>query len=144
MLGVRATVIPVVVLILIGFTGISSASTGKPWWHLTLDSRPSSIAPSAGRDEVQEIIVTPNTAFTLKGFLKSRFDRSASKAYRFAVLILVLSAGLLLTFVQAAAAQSTSKCEQHAEALLSQMSLDEKIGQMTQVDMIARQEQGNL
>jgi beta-glucosidase len=41
-------------------------------------------------------------------------------------------------------AREAASCEQRAEALLSQMTLEEKIGQMTQVDMNALKDKGDI
>jgi hypothetical protein len=44
----------------------SSASAVKPWWHLAVSSRPSSLKAGVARDEVQEITVAPGAVFELK------------------------------------------------------------------------------
>jgi hypothetical protein len=50
-----------------GFAGTSWGSTAKPWWHLTVSSRPSSIKAGVARSEVQEITTTPeNKIFLLR------------------------------------------------------------------------------
>ena len=55
-----------------------------------------------------------------------------------------LALGGLLSFAGEAVQAKSKDCEKKVEAILAAMTLKEKIGQMTQVDMIARQEQGNL
>ena len=59
-------------------------------------------------------------------------------------LALLISGALLLAAVNAGTAQSASKSERQVDALLSQMSLDEKIGQMTQVDMNAVKDKADI
>ena len=56
-LRVSAAVGLVLALAMVGFAGSASGSTGKPWWHLSISSRPSNLKAGVGRDEVQEITV---------------------------------------------------------------------------------------
>jgi beta-glucosidase len=68
--------------------------------------------------------------------------RSRRLSGRFSLLLAgsLLAAPLGTTVL----AREATSCEQRAEALLSQMTLEEKIGQMTQVDMNALKDKGHI
>src|SRR5215469_10683975 len=57
---------------------------------------------------------------------------------------LPLSATLMMAFLQAATAEPATDCDGRAAALLSQMTLEEKLGQMTQVDMNALKDKADI
>jgi hypothetical protein len=46
-------------VLLVALAGASPAPAAAPWWHLRSGTRPASIQPGSGRDEVQEITATP-------------------------------------------------------------------------------------
>ena len=55
-----------------------------------------------------------------------------------------LSATLMMASLQVAMAEPTTDCDGRAAALVSQMSLEEKLGQMTQVDMNALKDKADI
>lgn len=59
-------------------------------------------------------------------------------------LLLLLGGAVLCDISRVAAGQELSRFDRQAKALLSQMSLDEKIGQMTQVDMNAMKDKADV
>jgi hypothetical protein len=50
---------------LVILAGAPVASAQSPWWHLSLGSRPAPIQPGSARNQVQEIVTSPEVAFSL-------------------------------------------------------------------------------
>src|SRR5947208_5877814 len=66
------------------------------------------------------------------------------ESLRFRPLLWILGGLCFFGLDQATAGRLTAKSSQQAEALLSQMTLEEKIGQMTQVDMNAIKDKADI
>ena len=71
-------------------------------------------------------------------------QRSLSLLSPSSSLVAFLVATMGCSFTPQAVAKGVSTCDQQAVALLSQMTLDEKLGQMTQIDMNGLKDKGDL
>jgi hypothetical protein len=57
---VKRGVLGVVLVCVLGWlVGVASASAQSPWWHLSSASRPTYLQPGQAKDEVQEIVASP-------------------------------------------------------------------------------------
>jgi hypothetical protein len=63
--ALKGLIVSAAVCALVILAGAPVASAQSPWWHLSLGSRPAPVQPGSARDQVQEIVTSPEVAFRL-------------------------------------------------------------------------------